>query len=298
MPPPKDLELQEHQLDELHKQTYAVPPVEDVPPAAPSTPAAASAPPAEPATPEPVTPPPAAPAISEDTWEARYKVLNGKYIAEVPRLQEELKTLRTEFQKLKSAPPPERLLKPEEIEKFGPEFMDMVQRAARETFGPVQRQLESEVASLKSQLEGKVEADNNASASAFFEQLTRIHPDWEAVNQNPEFLKWLAGYDPKARTIRQQLLDDAVRSRDAQYVADLLTEWKALTVKPASRRPPASPEPATLRSNEQPPLPKKVWTRAEIKGVYDNYRNGTMTKADYDKAEQEIHEAQLEGRIK
>lgn len=296
MPPPKDLELQEHQLDELHKQAYAVPPVEDTPPVAPSTPAAASAPPAEPAPPAPVASPVA--TVSDETWEARYHVLNGKYLAEVPRLNDEVKVLRTEVQKLKTAPPPTRLLKPEEIEKFGPEFMDMVQRAAQETFGPVQRQLESEVASLKTQLAGKVEADNNASSEAFFEKLGRAHPDWETVNANPEFLKWLAVYDPKARTVRQRLLDDAVRSRDAQYVADLITEWKALTVKPASRRPAPSPEPSTLRSNEEPPPPAKVWTRAEIKQVYDSYRSGEMTKVDYDKAEQEIHKAQLEGRIK
>src|SRR5690606_8296171 len=103
------------------------------------TPAAA---PSEPA--PPPQPPSQQPQPLDEDWKHKYEVLQGKYSAEVPAMAEELRRtrgmlerLQAELEELRKAPPtpastPDTtLIKPEEIDEFGPELYDFVRRVAR-----------------------------------------------------------------------------------------------------------------------------------------------------------------------
>jgi len=70
--------------------------------------------------------------VDEDSWENRYKILTGKYSAEVPALAAEKRELRyklnqleKELERIKSQPAPERLVKDEEIQEYGESLVDL-----------------------------------------------------------------------------------------------------------------------------------------------------------------------------
>jgi len=51
-------------------------------------------------------------------------------------------------------------------------------------------------------------------------------PDWETINKNPGFLKWLQGIDPLNNRPRQDLLNEAQDRSDANRVAEFIKTWQ------------------------------------------------------------------------
>lgn len=303
----RKVKQQEQELEALEQQLYGNKPAEgsDTPQAEPP---ATDAQPAEaPAAPEqaPATPEPApAPVVSEETWEQRYKVLQGKYNAEVPNLQRELRALTDTVKTLKEKAeqaPPEKLVKPEEVDQYGEQFIDMVQRAAEEKFGPERAQLLSKIAVLEERLNGVAGNQEQAAQATFFADLAKAAPDWEAVDKEEGWKVWLAQYDPEARRVRQNLLDDALVARDAPYVAAMISKWKA------QRQARAKPSLETLAapSTQKTPPPeapaKKTWTKAEVDAFYreaSKPRNSKYSEEEAARIEQDIESAVREGRYR
>jgi len=94
---------------------------------------------------------------ANDPWENKYKVLAGKYSAEVPQLAAERRELRHKVQQLekeleraKNAPTPERLVKDEEIAEYGENLVDLIRRAAREEVASKDAEIETLRAKLDS----------------------------------------------------------------------------------------------------------------------------------------------------
>jgi hypothetical protein len=92
----------------------------------------------EPAAPAPTPEPTPAPAPAVDTWEEKYRVLEGKYRAEVPRLSRDLREATAAIQELREqlavvsaapAPVPAAIegMTPEQVvEQFGEDFAKAV----------------------------------------------------------------------------------------------------------------------------------------------------------------------------
>lgn len=273
----------------------AEPVVVDEPPIVPDV----TPPPAVVETPPVATDPPA-PVVSEETWESRYRSLQGKYNAEVPPLLRKVKDLEARVKTLTEAPPKpaERLVTAEEIEKYGPDFLDVVRRAAEESFAPERAKLQSEISDLRGNVESTVNADNARAEAGFFADLSKAHSDWEAVNVTEGWRRWLGEYDPVARSIRQVLLDNAIATHDSEYVIDLLTRFKALN-KARTPAPVVSPEPATSHGNPPPEEPtSKVWTRPMVQKFYRDLQRGVYTEAEGVKIEAEINAALAARAIK
>lgn len=75
----------------------------------------------------------------DEQLEHRYKVLQGKYNSEVPRLSAENKELKSRLAEieqklldLQNATPPQPLVSPQEIEEYGEGLIDVARRIARE----------------------------------------------------------------------------------------------------------------------------------------------------------------------
>lgn len=196
----------------------------------------------------PPEPPPEPPSAPEDKgMEHKYKVLQGKYNAEVPRLQRELKTeqersadmqqrmtntesLLATMQHLNTEPaattPPSPATLPtvsaDETAQFGPDLEDYIERVAARKIMP---EVDSRLAPVSNRLEGvEQSASQQASNVARSERdkvllaLETAVPEWETQNEDEGFLQWLNENDPYAGVARGQLLTQAFRSNDSTRV--------------------------------------------------------------------------------
>lgn len=257
---------------------------------------------AEPATSTEAQP---APPAEENQWEQRYKSLRGKYDAEVPRLSASNKELTVKLQSIEKelesirnakAAVPESLVKPEEVQEYGEPLVDLIRRAAREEVSAK----DQEILQLKSRLE-RFEATNAKTAEVdFWTRLSTACPEWEDINRDDGFLKWLAEYDELTGLQRQDSLDDAQRNNDAVRAARFFNKWKEMSQQQAATATKSLEEqvvPATSTVSTPPPG-KKIWTRGEIQDFYAKARRGEISDKDMVAIEADIHAAHIEKRIR
>jgi len=253
------------------------------------------------------TPAPQPPSDStppqEESWEHRFKVLQGKYNAEVPRFAHENKDLKSRLQSLedqleemKNAKPPELLVKPEEIEQYGEGLIDVARRVAREELASK----DAMIAKLRSEIDSVKSVQSHVVQDSFFRSLTEMVPDWEALNADANFLNWLDEVDDLTGETRQALLGRAEQSRDPVRAAKFFNTYKKMSQTWAAKSAASLEQQIVPSTNQAPSTPqaKKIWTRAEITNFYDRVRRGSISDADAIAIEADIASASVEGRIR
>lgn len=239
----------------------------------------------------------------DGSWEHRYKVLSGKYNAEVPvlaadnrELKNRLKTLETELEAMKTATPQEPLLKPEEIAEYGESFIDVVRRAAREELAAK----EAEISQLRSKIDS-IEATTIKSVEvSFYEDLTRLVPEWNVINDDTNFHKWLDTRDDLTGMRRQDMLALAEQDKDARRVANFFIAFQKANqswAASANNALASQVVPDSHRTTEVPPS-KRIWSRGDIQSFYAQVRRGEVSEKDALAIEADIMAAQVEGRVK
>lgn len=243
------------------------------------------------------------PPGNEDTSEHRFKVLQGKYNSEVPRLNAENKDLKTRLQQLeheievmKNSKPPESLVKPEEVEQYGEGLIDVARRIAREELAAKQ----AEIDALKNRIDSLSNVTTQNVEASFFKSLTEMVPDWEQVNQDPKFLTWLDEVDELTGETRQSLLSRAEKGRDAARTAKFFNAYKKTSSTWAANTTNALESQVAPPTNKAPNAPpaKKIWTRAEVADFYAKARRGDIKDEDVIAIEADIMAAQIEGRMR
>jgi len=284
---------------------------------------AAAAPPPEPAL-QAEQPPEAAPEApptpaKEDPFEARYKVLQGKYNAEVPELHKRVHSLETNLQdaiaRLNEASKAKEVAKeqapaaadPKDVENFGSDLVDMVNRVASASIGQATRALEAKasaleakIAAMTEQLKGTSQAVAVTAEQTFFDKLTKIVPDWEKVNANKDFLSWLAAADPVYGVPRQNALNMAQERLDADRAAAVFNAF----IGPRQEKPKADPlesmvSPRGAATVAPAPTDKPVFTQGQITKFYDDVNKGRYrgNEPEVARIEALINAALSEGRI-
>jgi len=297
----------------IHKQVYEKPAEDPQPQAVPDQ-QPDSAPVADPE-PSPAPQPDAAvaPPVGElpdqqqkdDTWEHKYKVIEGKYRAEVPRLAADNRELRTQIEALQqqmeslksqAAKPQQSLISQEDREKYGDDLLDVMKRAAQEQVTTK----DAEIEELKRRLDMVNQTTAKSAEVNFFDTLGRLAPDWVTINSDEGFLKWLDEYDELTGKTRQDLLSDAEAAKDAERVARFFTKWKATQQQRTAPTSQALAAQVTPDSNRvvQPPTGKRFFTRPEIAAFYAAARRGEIGAKEMVAMEAEIHAATIEGRIR
>jgi len=255
----------------------------------------------EPPTPQPPIDSP--PPPQEESWEHRFKVLQGKYNAEVPRFAHENKDLKGRLQSLeeqldemKNAKPAELLVKPEEIEQYGEGLIDVARRVAREELASK----DAQIAKLRSEIDSVKSVQSHVVQDNFFKSLTEMVPDWEALNADTNFLNWLDGVDDLTGETRQSLLGKAEQQRDPVRAAKFFNTFKKTSQSWAAQSAASMEQQIVPPTNQAPSTPqsKKIWTRAEITIFYDRVRRGSISDADAVAIEADISSAAVEGRIR
>lgn len=271
-----------------------------------------------------------APAVHDDeeeTYERRYKSLQGMYNAEVPRLHAEKRELTKRVQQLEqliasmsAAPaqpqtPAQSLLTEQDLEDYG-DSIDVMRRVFREEMSSKNTEID-ELKQLVRTMQGTVvpqvhQLSQNYAVSneqRFWADLQAAVPDWQDINGNQEFQAWLLEVDPLTGVSRQTYLDDAQRNMDARRVANFFTAWKGMTGA-SNARTPAAPQPSSELERQVAPGKgrsgatktqgeAKTYSQADIKAFFLDVQKGKYRgrEDERNRIERDIFAAQREGRI-
>lgn len=283
-------------------------------------------------------PPQQAPNAQQDdaSWEHKYTSMKGRYDKSqenIRQMAEQISNLQNVLATVTSMPTPSQVpseaqdtdsLSPEEVSEYGAEFLDIVGKKARAATSPLVQSLQQEVQDLKRQL-GYV--GGNIAQNAREKMLADLDnklPNWRQLNEDPQFISWLALPDAYSGAIRHNLLKAAWDRNDAHrslaFFQGFLAEEAA--VDPAgTRTPPNGSRPPqgsngqghknggiTLESFAAPgraksaadiPAEKPFIKRSEISRFYadcaaNRYRG---QEAEQKRLEAMIFSAQTDGRI-
>ena len=277
--------------------------------AAPIAPEPQPAPAPAPSTPQ------AAPA-SEETWEHRYRTLQGMRRAEMDQfrqreaaMQQQMDGLARQLEELRkpSQPPaPASADTAKDAEVFGSDLVEMVQRVVHGSFGAIAQQFDARLTAMEQRLNGTTSAVAQTADQVFTSQLAALVPDYEQVNADDRFLAWLAEVDPVYGVPRQAALTNAADARDALRVANVFKAFKAtLTPAPAPAPTPASElnrqvAPRSGASAPAAPAAKPYFSAAEVNAFYRDVQRGVYRGREDEMLQREaaFNDALAEGRIR
>jgi hypothetical protein len=233
-------------------------------------------------------------------------------------------------------PPPtpaSKRVKPEEIEEYGADFVDVVQRAALDAIAPL---LDEKVNGVRTEFRADLSkvgtkvtnAEREAAVSThqrLLDAMDRKLPNWRVINKHPKFLNWLNLTDPLSGAIRKNLLNDAVAQGNVERCVTFYRAFIAEEGDPSPAVPPTTPpasttpangagngsgngleklaapgRPAASGSAVPPATPDKgeIITRAQISAFYKRKAAGAYTPQEATDLEAQIFAAQREGRIR
>ena len=315
---PKSIQAQVEQA-EATLAAYAAP--VEAQPAAPEPVVVMASPPVEQA-PAPVPQPaPAQTTPSEDTWEHKFRSLQGLFNQQVPMLQGQVKDLTKRLEQAigtleqaKAAPKPQeqatQTVDPKDVENFGADLVDMVNRIAERRFGSVAQQVEAKFGELQKmlgtveqRLEGTTQTVAVTAEQAFFDKLAKQVPEWEQINANPAFLAWLADSDPVYGVPRQRALDSAREQLDIGRIVSVFRAFSpATTGAPVVRNPvDRQVSPKAGASTPAPTAPTaSMFTQKQIADFYNDVARGKFRgrEAEAQAIEQSVNSAIAEGRVR
>ena len=234
----------------------------------------------------------------------RYSVLQGKYNAEIPRLHEELRNLRSQLEKKPEKKPeqPEKTVDPKDYEDFGDEMVQLVEYT--KTQDGVIRELREEVKTLKEEIGNVNNRQTQTDEERFWTTLDNAVPDWEDVNRDKQFLDWLAVKEPLIGASRQDILDNARNSLDSARVITLFKMFKEekdqANKKSDSLKRQVVPErkkgTAPSDTANKPTFSMGDF-RAKMAELDKQRTAGQLSQDAYQKKFNELHTAYREGRV-
>lgn len=272
---------------------------------------------------------PSAPADQPDendqSWKHRYLAMQGRYNATqktIGEMQEQMMQLGNELihaQQAPRRPPPQptqqqNWLTEEDVQNYGPELIDVTQRAAMQAIQPKLAEVEQTNADLRRQL--AIEARRRLDQA-----VETMVPNYKEIDRNPRWHRWLLGVDVFSGRVRQQLLNEAISAASAPRVISFfkgfLSEEAATghiesapsVQQPAAPRTAAVPlaslaapgraRPATGGDTSFPP-DKPIYSRAQIAQLYRAHQKGAYVgrEAEWNRQDADIIAAGREGRIR
>lgn len=328
MPLPKSIQAQADAADATLKaaypethgldgQTQVAEPVPPIP--LPVVQASEPQPPAQPQA-QPVVPQqPQPPQPSDDSWEQRYRTLQGIHNKQVADLKDRLDQMAAQHQQLLdrlSAPPPAAQPQPvavnsQDAEVFGEDLVKMIQRTATQMLGPVAESVEQRLSQLEASLQGTNKVVAKTADDTFFTDLRTQVPDFDQINTSEPFLAWLAEEDDLTGEPRQAALSAAGNARDLRRVVKVFNAFKRTAGTTAQPSPPASPasrleaqvSPISTGNGGAPVTQnaqgKPLLTTQQVERFYSDVRRGAYRGNDQMRMATEavINEALAEGRI-
>jgi len=239
-------------------------------------------------------------------WEQRFKVMEGKFKAEVPQLTDQVRNLMAQNDKLtnlmatmnQTPQQPEMTtgtyLTPEELETLEEEGFD---KSTMDLIGSMaERVADRRLSQYDQKIDGIANDVATSSKDRFFSGLESKVSDWRVINEDSSFIEWLSEADGYSGSTKQQSLDRAYANMDAGSVAAIFNAYKA----------PSAPVVGSLEKQVAPgkgaatPTPvsqQKFWSKKEITKFYSDQIKGKYSEKKANQLEKDIFLAQKEGRI-
>jgi hypothetical protein len=254
------------------------------------------------------------------TYAQRWRSLQGVFNAEKARtnsLEQQVQHLQQMISTLQVNPVAQhsnaQFLTAQDTTEYGSDLVDVMRRAAREEL----KDFAGAVGSLKQDIDGlrqvvpevrKLSQDNQHSAQEkFFASLAQAVPDYESINANPEFHRWLLTPDPMTDILRQTYLVDAQHTGNVERVVSIFNSWKSLSGTQGQTKPRIDAraelerQQAPSRNLSSSPAEKsgRIWDPSEITALYADKTRGKYAgkEAEFKALENDIFAAQQEGRI-
>ena len=218
----------------------------------------------------------------------------------IRELTEQLKDRKAEPAKEEAA---KSFVTKKDEEEYGSEMIDLVRRVAKEIVLGEVSTLDTRFAEVSKSVEqvGKVAA--KSAADRFKEDLTKMVPDWNQVNLDPEFSNWLGAYGLQA-------LNAAYNDMNLDATAKFFKDFKVLTGKveqpaaPAPKEPPSKKleqlaSPGKAKSSPQNPdaVKGRMWNASDVKKLYEDQRKKLITPEQFRTLEADLFKAQSDGRF-
>jgi hypothetical protein len=284
---------------------------------------------------------PQAPQTSED-WEHQFKSLKGRYDRDSEdkrRLQQQIVDMQrlmaysgpapannpgegsgVRFD-LPKPPPPGRRVTAKEVQEYGEELLDVVGRRAVEVYEPLLNQLVNELNQVKRQVGGVQNTVVYDARVKMYDDLAKEVPNWDVINNSPQFAHWLDQIDPISRQARRSFLNAAHNSNQTGQVVDIFRGFLATQAPYASANGQGQPSGnvVTQQSNSPPPVDlsqfaapgraksgqtsvppeKPIFNAADIPQFYRDKTAGKYAgrEAEADAIERALFEAGRDGRI-
>jgi len=259
--------------------------------------------------------------VPDSKWEAKYHTLKGMYDAEVPRLHTQVRELNTQVQTLigeverakvqnVQQESVESLITEQDKEAFGPDLIDLIERATASKVSTLQareNELVNEIKQLRSQLGDVAERQVVSDKDRFLNGLAQQVPDWESLNTDQGFLNWLQEVDPIYGLPRHAALNTAYEAGDVNRVATVFNTYKTVIGAPkqvtkSKANQELQRQVAPTRSRSSAPSTdapnQQVYSQEQIAQFYDEWRRGLIDNDDAVRIEKQIHAAITEGRIR
>ena len=258
--------------------------------------------------------------FSDEKWAHKYHTLKGMYDAEVPRLHSQVREMQTQIQQLIAdkaeiearkveVPQVDSLITDEDKEAFGPDLIDLIERATNSkvaTLANREAELVKEIKELKGQLGNVTERQVVSEKDRFLSSLAQQVPDWETLNIDPGFLSWLQEVDPVYGIPKQVALSNAYEGGDVARVATIFNSYKGTLAPRAPKAKTGQQElqrqvaPTRTRSGTPPTNSEsdQYFTNQDIEQFYTDWRRGVYDDAEAAIMEKQIHAAAAEGRIR
>lgn len=261
--------------------------------------------------PEPqVAPPPKQP----DPFEAKYKVLQGKYEAEVPRLHQQVRELNSrlndtlsQLDQAKRPEPkpaePETAVTNTDVELYGEELLDLIRRVSKSTFAALAQPMYNDLIARMAPMQDRVAKVETATVQSreerFYEAVATAVPDWKTVNVDQGFLEWLAQpVSEFSAETRQDVLNRAVATLDSATAVKLFNGYKESTGRPAPRQTLNSQvTPSKATASAPAPAQKKIWSQREYADAWDHRLYTKMSAEEVDRLRAAADLALAEGRV-
>ena len=250
---------------------------------------------------------------SQDDWEHKYKVLQGKYNAEVPRLQEENRKLQGDMRLFQekldllerfiaehqtqsaSQAPTTEVSEDESVVQLKEDFP--------EVYSGIMKLLEGFRAEIQQMLEDRVQpvsqAAEQTALAAFKARLSALVPGWMELNTDSGFLEWLKVRDRFTGLTRHEILMKAFEDRDADRVAEFFLAYESENQPKKTSHTPTVPPQGKPYSPKVDAGPQgKYWTAEEVKDFYTKKALGKLSASEAAKTEADILNAMREGRVR
>jgi hypothetical protein len=221
-------------------------------------------------------------------------------------------------------PVPRRLTE-KELQEYGADLLDVMGRRAMEVADtivqPALLDVGGRLARLEQQLGNVRQTVAYDGQSRMYDTLGREVPDWNQINNSPEFVRWLSMPDPLSGQIRHNMLIEAFNGQQTNRVIEFFRRYMADQAPSAlqthgqqpggalttnSGNPPqvdlmalAAPGRAKPGQTQVPPE-KPIINRSDISTFYREKAMGRYAGRDEEvsRFEQEIFAASREGRIR